>query len=56
MRTYILRRLLQLIPTLIAISLLIFTVMRLIPGDPILGLLGDAYDEENAAYYGKNTG
>jgi peptide/nickel transport system permease protein len=49
MRTYILRRLLQLIPTLLAISLLIFIVMRIIPGDPIIGLLGDAYDEDNAA-------
>ena len=56
MRTYILRRLLQLIPTLIAISLLIFTVMRIIPGDPIIGLLGDAYDEENAAALRKEYG
>ncbi len=56
MRTYILRRLIQLIPTLLMISLLIFTVMRLIPGDPIIGLLGDAYDEENAALLRKEYG
>jgi len=56
MRTYILRRLLQLIPTLIAISLLVFIVMRIIPGDPIIGLLGDAYDEENAAALRKEYG
>jgi peptide/nickel transport system permease protein len=56
MRTYILRRLLQLIPTLIAISLLVFAVMRIIPGDPIIALLGDAYDEENAAALRKEYG
>ena len=49
MRTYILRRLFQLIPTIIAISLLVFLVMRVLPGDPMIGLLGDAYDEDNAA-------
>jgi len=51
-----LRRLLQLIPTLIAISLLVFMVMRIIPGDPIIGLLGDAYDEANAAALRKEYG
>lgn len=48
MRTYILRRLLQLIPTLLSISLLVFIAMRVLPGDPLIGLLGDAYDEANA--------
>jgi peptide/nickel transport system permease protein len=31
-------------------------VMRIIPGDPIIGLLGDAYDEENAAALRKEYG
>jgi peptide/nickel transport system permease protein len=48
MRTYILKRLLQLIPTIFLISILVFAAMRILPGDPLLGLLGDAYDEENA--------
>ncbi|MDH3604452.1 MAG: ABC transporter permease [Candidatus Tectomicrobia bacterium] len=48
MRTYILKRLLQLIPTLVIISLFVFMAMRLLPGDPLIGLLGDAYEEENA--------
>ena len=48
MRTYLLKRLLQLIPTVVMISLLVFIAMRLLPGDPLIGLLGDAYDEENA--------
>ena len=48
MRTYLLKRLLQLIPTVVMISLLVFIAMRLLPGDPLIGLLGDAYDEDNA--------
>ncbi len=48
MRTYIFRRLLQLMPTLLAITFLVFMAMRILPGDPLIGLLGDAYDEENA--------
>ena len=35
MRTYILRRLLYAIPTLIGISMIVFAVSRLAPGDPI---------------------
>lgn len=35
MRTYILRRLLYAIPTLIGISLIVFAVSRLAPGDPV---------------------
>ncbi len=40
MRSYIIRRLLALIPVLIGISLCIFLIMQLIPGDVISGLLG----------------
>ena len=49
MRLYIAKRLLQVIPTIIMITLVVFTMMRSIPGDPIVALLGDAYDAENAA-------
>ena len=35
MRTYILRRLLYAIPTLIGISIIVFAVSRLAPGDPV---------------------
>ncbi len=48
MRTYICKRLLQLIPTVLGISFLVFMAMRLLPGDPTLSLLGDAYDEDIA--------
>jgi peptide/nickel transport system permease protein len=49
MRLYIVKRLLQVIPTIIMITLVVFTMMRSIPGDPIVALLGDAYDAQNAA-------
>src|SRR2546422_10014284 len=48
MRTYILKRLLQIIPTVLGITFVVFVMMRSIPGDPVVSLLGDAYTEENA--------
>jgi peptide/nickel transport system permease protein len=48
MRDYIIKRLLQIIPTVLAITLVVFAMMQAIPGDPIITLLGDAYDEEDA--------
>lgn len=48
MREYIIKRLLQIIPTVLAITLVVFAMMQAIPGDPIITLLGDAYDEEDA--------
>ena len=49
MREYIVKRLLQMIPTILMMTLVVFAMMRAIPGDPIITLLGDAYTEENAA-------
>src|SRR6266581_886771 len=48
MRTYILKRLLQIVPTILGITFVVFVMMRSIPGDPVVSLLGDAYTEENA--------
>jgi len=47
-RIYILRRLLQIVPTVLMITLVVFVMMRSIPGDPVVALLGDAYTEEDA--------
>jgi peptide/nickel transport system permease protein len=47
-RVYILRRLLEMIPTILMITLVVFVMMRSIPGDPVVALLGDAYTEEDA--------
>ncbi len=48
MRIYILRRLIEIVPTVLAITLVVFVMMRSIPGDPVVALLGDAYTEEDA--------
>src|SRR5262245_2822060 len=37
---YVLRRLLQLIPVLVLVSLAVFLLVRAIPGDPVLVMLG----------------
>src|SRR5262249_35936458 len=48
MRTYILRRLIEIVPTVLMITLVVFVMMRSVPGDPVVALLGDAYNEEDA--------
>jgi peptide/nickel transport system permease protein len=48
MRIYFLKRLVQIIPTILMITLVVFMMMRSIPGDPVVALLGDAYTEEDA--------
>ncbi len=40
MRTYILKRLLLIIPTLLGVALIVFLIMRVIPGDVALMILG----------------
>ena len=49
MGRYILRRLLQLVPVLLGISLLVFTFLHLIPGDPAVVMLGDRANPEQVA-------
>jgi peptide/nickel transport system permease protein len=48
MRVWILRRLLQIVPTILMITFVVFVMMQSIPGDPVVALLGDAYTEEDA--------
>ncbi|HEX6775466.1 MAG TPA: ABC transporter permease [Methylomirabilota bacterium] len=48
MLVYILRRLAQIVPTVLGITFVVFLMMRSIPGDPVVALLGDAYTEEDA--------
>jgi len=43
--SYVVRRLLQLIPVLILVSLAVFLLVRVIPGDPVLVMLGIDPDE-----------
>lgn len=46
MGRYLLGRLLTTIPTLLLVSFSVFLLIRLVPGDPIVLMLGDAADEE----------
>ena len=48
MRDYFIKRLLFVIPTLVGITLVVFCVMHLIPGDPADVLLGQDYNQEVA--------
>ncbi len=58
MRNYILKRLFTLIPTLLGISIIVFLVMRMIPGDTISAMIGtqfkltEAQAEALRRYYG----
>ena len=49
MKEYILRRLLLLVPTVLGVTIVVFLMMRLIPGDPVALLMGDYYTEAAAA-------
>ncbi len=46
MKDYLIKRLLAIIPTVLGITIVVFLVMHLIPGDPIDLLLADDYSEE----------
>lgn len=46
MLSYLVRRLLISIPTLILISIFVFALQKLLPGDPVLALAGDDRDPE----------
>lgn len=58
MRNFVLKRLVTLVPTLLGISVIVFLVMRLIPGDTISAMIGtqfkltEAQAEAMRRYYG----
>ncbi len=47
MATFIMKRILQVIPVLLGISILVFFLLHLIPGDPALTLLGQEATQED---------
>jgi peptide/nickel transport system permease protein len=49
MKSYILKRLVLTIPVLLGISIIVFFIMALIPGDPALAILGSYATPENVA-------
>lgn len=56
MLAYIFKRLLTLVPTLIAASVLVFLFIHLIPGDPAAVLLGDTATPEEIAALSRELG
>ena len=56
MRDYILRRLLMLIPVLLGISLSVFLIMQLVPGDVVRGILGIEQTPELRVMWEKKLG
>ncbi|MBI5946816.1 MAG: ABC transporter permease [Chloroflexi bacterium] len=53
---YTIRRVLWAIPVLFAISIIVFWVLRLAPGDPVDSLMGTRYNDETAAAVRKKYG
>lgn len=47
--SFILKRILQMIPTFIVVSVVVFALVRLIPGDPVTAMLGDQASDEAVA-------
>ncbi len=50
MLSYILRRILIAIPTLLLVSIFVFLLQKLLPGDPVLVMAGEERDPEVLAY------
>ncbi|UBV44301.1 ABC transporter permease (plasmid) [Deinococcus taeanensis] len=53
---YVLKRLLQIIPTFLAVMLVVFLLVRLLPGDPASAILGDRATEEIVARTNRQLG
>src|SRR6266581_6145532 len=50
MGRFLLRRLAQIVPTLFFVSLLIFGLQQLLPGDPAVAMAGEERDPETIRY------
>ena len=46
---YILKRLVAMIPVILALTFVVFTIMYMTPGDPTVQILGNEYTEESSA-------
>src|SRR5690606_39557429 len=56
MTGYILKRLLYAIPVIVGLSVIVFGIMALIPGDPALAILGSYATPENVARINRDLG
>ena len=50
MLRFLLRRLAQIVPTLFFVSVLIFVLQQLLPGDPAIALAGEDRDPDTVRY------
>ena len=53
---YILKRLISAVPVLLGISVIVFAIMALIPGDPATAILGSYATPENVAALNEDLG
>ena len=56
MRRYVLRRIAAVVATLLLVSVLVFVVIRVIPGDPALLILGPESDPQTVAQLREGMG
>lgn len=49
MRTFVVKRVLMLVPILFGVATLTFLLMYVVPGDPVRAIAGERYDEETLA-------
>ena len=56
MGAYILKRLLSAIPVLLGVTIIVFVIMALIPGDPATAILGSYATPENVAKLNADLG
>ena len=56
MGRYILRRLVSAIPVLLGITVIVFLIMAMIPGDPATAILGSYATPENVARINRELG
>lgn len=56
MSKYLIRRTLESIPVIIGVSILVFLLLRLIPGDPAIAILGERATPENVAQIRERLG
>ncbi len=56
MRGYILKRLFSIIPVLLGLTIIVFLIMTLIPGDPATAILGSYATPENVAKLNRDLG
>ncbi len=55
MKTYIVRRLLLMVPTLVGITVLVYTIVRLAPGDPIEAMIRSQAGDINPQVFAKEA-